>query len=645
MFRSHAMQEVEIVVPEHDIIDVTETLARSAAIHIADSPGPMPEGENSQSGVWQEQVRRLASLEQRLTDLMSALGVEAGTAAGDELHWISIELAERDIESLEREAQEPVRRLEEAHSKLEQLQTLRRDLEPLAALSVEVQRFREAMYTSTMFGWMPAENVERLRTSLEQTPATVLVIGERGRLSAVGLFGLMRDTEVLRRAARSAYLNPISVPSEYRGTPHEVITSLDATIERTRERIAAYQETIHQLQETRIRRMQHLLWRLRASQHLGETIARFRKFQYTYLVTGWVPSDKVAALRHHVEAASEHALVKSSEPTRAAGSQVPFLFDNPPGIRLFEQLVSTYSTPGYRELDPTPLLSVTFPVVFGVMFGDVGHGLILLLLGGFLASGRVERLRSLSQLGGIVSVCGVVSIIFGILYGSLFGFEGVLPAVWLRPLERTEDILVATVLFGVAMLTIGMIYNVIGCLQRGLLGEALFSHNGLAGLVFFSTLVGFGAALLMPQAPVSMDVLLPVSLLSASAIALSGVLAPRIDGRQATAEGGLVMTVMEGFFELFETVISLMSNTLSYVRMGAFAVAHGALSLVVFILAELISPGRGAGYWIVVVLGNAFVIGFEGMIVGIQTLRLEYYELFSKFFTGGGVPFSPLSML
>ncbi len=102
---------------------------------------------------------------------------------------------------------------------------------------------------------------------------------------------------------------------------------------------------------------------------------------------------------------------------------------------------------------------------------------------------------------------------------------------------------------------------------------------------------------------------------------------------------------MEGFFELFETVISLMSNTLSYVRMGAFAVAHGALSLVIAILAELVSPGHGVGYWMVIVLGNAFVIGFEGMIVGIQTLRLEYYELFSKFFTGGGVPFSPLAML
>ena len=98
-------------------------------------------------------------------------------------------------------------------------------------------------------------------------------------------------------------------------------------------------------------------------------------------------------------------------------------------------------------------------------------------------------------------------------------------------------------------------------------------------------------------------------------------------------------------FELFETVISLLSNTLSYVRMGAFAVAHGAISMVVFIMAESISPQHGLGYWFVLAVGNLFVIGFEGMIVGIQTMRLEYYEFFSKFFTGGGEPYVPFNLL
>jgi V/A-type H+-transporting ATPase subunit I len=105
------------------------------------------------------------------------------------------------------------------------------------------------------------------------------------------------------------------------------------------------------------------------------------------------------------------------------------------------------------------------------------------------------------------------------------------------------------------------------------------------------------------------------------------------------------MTLMEGFFELFETLLSFLSNTLSYVRMGAFAVAHGALSMVIFILARMVDPSEGVGYWIVVTLGNLFIVGFEGMIVSIQTLRLEYYEFFSKFFAAGGVRFQPLTLV
>jgi V/A-type H+-transporting ATPase subunit I len=105
------------------------------------------------------------------------------------------------------------------------------------------------------------------------------------------------------------------------------------------------------------------------------------------------------------------------------------------------------------------------------------------------------------------------------------------------------------------------------------------------------------------------------------------------------------MVLTQSLFGLFETVIGFLSNTLSYVRMGAFAVAHGALSLVVFIIAGIVSPEEGVLYWVVVVLGNAFVLGFEGMIVAIQTLRLEYYEFFNKFFDGGGQRYQPLSLI
>ena len=96
--------------------------------------------------------------------------------------------------------------------------------------------------------------------------------------------------------------------------------------------------------------------------------------------------------------------------------------------------------------------------------------------------------------------------------------------------------------------------------------------------------------------------------------------------------------------ELFETVISFLSNSLSYVRVGAFAIAHVVLSSVVFLLADMLSPVHGVGYWLVVSIGNIGIVVYEGLIVGIQAMRLSYYEFFSKFFTGGGMRFEPLSL-
>jgi V/A-type H+-transporting ATPase subunit I len=110
-------------------------------------------------------------------------------------------------------------------------------------------------------------------------------------------------------------------------------------------------------------------------------------------------------------------------------------------------------------------------------------------------------------------------------------------------------------------------------------------------------------------------------------------------------EGGVLVHFVQSFFELFEVLIGYFSNTLSFVRVGAFAIAHAGLSRVFLVLAEMINPMKGVSYWIVVVIGNLFILGFEGMVVGIQTMRLTYYEFFSKFFKGGGRRYHPLKIL
>jgi V/A-type H+-transporting ATPase subunit I len=140
-------------------------------------------------------------------------------------------------------------------------------------------------------------------------------------------------------------------------------------------------------------------------------------------------------------------------------------------------------------------------------------------------------------------------------------------------------------------------------------------------------------------------VLIALAAVAGVAVMFSEALHRLIDGHRPLIEGGVVTYVLQAVFEMADTLISILSNSLSYVRVGAFAVAHAGLSAVFFILAEMVSPAHGVGYWIVLVLGNVFIIGFEGVIVGIQTLRLEYYEFFNKFFKGGGMQYAPLVSL
>jgi V/A-type H+-transporting ATPase subunit I len=141
-----------------------------------------------------------------------------------------------------------------------------------------------------------------------------------------------------------------------------------------------------------------------------------------------------------------------------------------------------------------------------------------------------------------------------------------------------------------------------------------------------------------------MGVLALIAVLSVVGTMFSEALQHLVNGHKPAVEGGFGMYSVQSFFEMFEVLISMLSNSVSFVRVGAFAVAHAGLTVVIFIMARLISPGHGVGYWIVVALGNLFIIGFEGLIVGIQTMRLEYYEFFSKFFSGGGVQYHPLTL-
>jgi len=382
-----------------------------------------------------------------------------------------------------------------------------------------------------------------------------------------------------------------------------------------------------------------LLWDVHVSRMIADAIARFGQLRHTYVVVGWVPSANLEALTQLLKQASKEILIEAIPVERAGQhSNVPVALRNPGLLKPFELLVNTYARPRYEELDPTFLIALTFPLLYGAMFGDVGHGLVLAAIGGLLSRK--------TSLGGLLIACGLSGILFGFIFGSIFGFEEILPHL-IQPMHSILQILAIAIGIGIVLLTLGYLLNLYNAFRARDWGRFFFDSNGLFGLIFHWSFLGLFASALLPGFPIPTIVFVILAIVSVLlCVVFAEPLKHWMEGHYPLIEGSIGIFAVQAVAELLEKVISVFSNTMSYVRVGAFAIVHAGFTGAVFVIARLLSGGEEAGfaYWAVVVLGNLFVIGLEGFIVAIQTMRLHYYEFFSKFFRGGGAPFEPLAL-
>jgi len=645
MFFPQQMTEIEMVVPAKDLLAVTKVLSGRAVFHQVDSSYLSSELQPGTANTWQERAAAYALFERRIQNILTALGGEEGQPPTSEFETMTdLEAIRPEVDQTEQEVRKVTEQMSGEHKKVEQLENTLHQLEPLTEIDLDISTLRSPRFLFSVLGTMPVENMERLQTSLSRVPNVFLPLQRDNQKAVVWLAGAKNNADVLERAARSAYLNPFSLPEDYQGTPSQIIVSLNNNIQELQKSIGEEKIEIARLRKNYEQRLQSLLWDVRSSRMMTDAIVRYGRLQYTYLIVGWVAADDLADLTQRIKQVSKETLVETYPTRRGVSQNVPVALKNPKFLRPFQMLVTTYGRPRYDEVDPTVIMAVMFPLLFGVMFGDVGQGLVLVFLGWLLANKRVKALRSMAGLGGVIGACGAVSTVFGFLYGSIFGFEHLLPAIWMRPVENILTILGIAIGGGVVLLSIAFLLGIYNAWMARDWGRLLFDPHGIAGLVLYWSLLGLVGAVLLPNFPVPQAVFVVTAILSGVAVMLSELFKHLVEGHRPLLESGVGVYAIQAFFELFETVISFLSNSLSYVRVGAFAVAHGGLSAAIFLLAELISPGHGIGYYIVILGGNVFIIGLEGLIVGIQTMRLSYYEFFGKFFTGGGMRYEPLTL-
>lgn len=554
-----------------------------------------------------------------------------------------------DMFEIVRKANEDYMSLEEKKEKLkkktEQLRAKQQVIAPFRPLDCDLHHVLNYRFINYRFGRIAVEYYHKMLKYLMEDLGAIFVEGERDESYVYGAYFVSPgEVQKVDAVFRSLHFERIELKDEFEGTPSYAYQALDSEIARIHIEIEDLDKAAGEMLSDRAPQLvaaKNRLEELSNNFDVRKLAARVEdKKEDYYILCGWMAEDDVEKFLAEIKEDDRVFVVVEDDHDTFFG-EPPTKLENPKLFKPFEMFIQMYGLPASNEMDPTVFVGLTYSFIFGVMFGDVGQGLLL-----FIGGGLIFHFKK-APLAGIIATAGIFSTIFGFLFGSIFGFENVLPALWLRPIDhmttlpflgKLNTVFIIAVAFGMGIILLAMILHIINALKSRDIEGAWFDANGVAGFIFYASAVAsivlFMTGNSLPAGFV-MAVMFGVPLLL---IFFKKPLTRLIQKRADKMEESKAMFIVEGFFELFETLLSYFSNTISFIRIGAFAVSHAAIMEVVLMLA---GAEEGNPNWIVIVLGNLFVCGLEGLIVGIQVLRLEYYEMFSRFYKGSGRAFQP----
>lgn len=513
-------------------------------------------------------------------------------------------------------------------------------MEALEGADFKPGELAEGSFLIPFFGRLSNENYQRLQDSCEESPITVSelnVVGGNTWVLVLTVKGYEESTKKLLEAVYFKEFSLKALAAQLRGKD---------PLKQLNRRIANHQRAIKGLAKAakdmlRERRAEYelLYSQLYTMQRVYDVCKGRGEVSGMYVLSGWIPADTLIKIRKTVEeeAPMTTIMVEETKDITYSGIRVPTLLQNSSIFRAFQDIVSMYSLPSYGEIDPSPIVAISFILFFGFMFGDIGHGLMIFLGSVILVKKRLMK-RSFGQ---VMKASAISSMIFGVLYGSIFGLEGVIPALWLSPMHDTNRLLIIAICMGVFMISLGLILNMVTQYRAKNFGRLLFDGQGMAGLMLYWTMAAL-AAIYMTGTKIS-DTAANIMWAGIGLMLLLMVfrdILARILLHQKDEGESVVLNV----FEILHNLMSFVSNTASFVRLAAFALNHVGLSMAVIMLSEMVHalPGGTVMKGIILIIGNIVIVGLEGLIVFIQTLRLEYYEFFGKFYKGGGSAFKPV---
>lgn len=534
-----------------------------------------------------------------------------------------------------------------------------------ANLKVSYSDLESLSFLTLRIGKIDPEKIDDLKARLGSRGIIVKLGDDDSRILAASS---KKARFALDGELKEAGFTELQVPKDFKGIPDEVLL----TLERNKTEAAAALEEIQTERRNFAETHKDELYRLLQIYSIGSQIYSvensLESTEFVYRITGWIPAFLIRKVMKDLdELTQSRAGIREFLPTEVPSvisgqEKVPVQVKHGKIVSNFERMIFSYGSPLYGTIDPTPFVALFFTVLFGIMFGDAGQGLCFLIIG-ILCCLKKIKISGWEKFGGIFCCIGISSTIMGLLTGEFFANETLLRpfALWVTGLFGTPHAPILhmmpssdpasitrmfaffgfTISIGFIINSCGLIINIINQFSLRRIGKALFGKTGISGAVFFWYVIIFAVRVaLFNHAPAAYDwVIISVSLFLT---ACSEIFQRLVDGERPILENGLFSAVIGAVVEIIEVISSYLSNTVSFVRVGAFALAHAVLGYIINTFVEL---APGAGGIAVAILGNAIVLVLEGMIVAIQVVRLQYYEFFSKFFSETGREFKPFSFV
>lgn len=549
---------------------------------------------------------------------------------------------ERDLESIN----EIYKSVEEKHNKLRELKDEHDELEviedylgPIKEYDFDLNEAANMKYINLKLGKVTKYNMDKLKKNYENIPAIVLRIDSDINYSKI-LVLVPRSIEFeVDRILNSLNFNEFKLNVSFEGSPLKWLENISIRKTQILKEIDFIKSQLLSIKQREEKKLEKYYSRLYMEYKLEELKTQMAVTNQFFYLTGWVPGGKMKNLEMALEAQEKNLIIiyKRMDEIRE-GISPPTCLRNNKLIKPFESVVKMYGVPSYGEIDPTIFVGLSYMLLFGAMFGDVGQGAVLFIVGSIL---NFKKRRP--NLGGVVSRLGISSIVFGFLYGSVFGFEDVLKTYVVKPMMDINFMLIGAVCLGIVLLSIGFVYNLVNSYRNRDLENGVFSRNGLAGLAFYWILLYLVIARVYNKKTILPSQVLVILLIALLLLTLlKEPITNLIKGVRPLYSESKTDYYIEGGFGVIETLLSLFSNTVSFIRVGAFAINHVGLFIAFDTLAHMV--GSGVQSAIVIVIGNIVIIGLEGLIVFIQGLRLEYYELFSKYFSGAGYEYKAIEI-